>query len=153
MAESLFVDVRYQGLALGSRLAMEDFTAGQAYLHHPGPMPVGSDLMVAHGEVEIPVRVSRVSEQVAGAPRPSGMFVIPRELSVDGQAWWDACVAGSQPRVAEGGQTQVMEAAPQKEVADTDVMGAVTSEEVASAEEEKAKGKKKRRRRRRTTRN
>lgn len=101
MAEELFVDVQYRGLEFGRRVRIEDFAAPQAYLHHPLPMPVGSELLVNAGDgLEIPVRVARVNEQVSGNDKPPGMFVSPGNLDAVAQRWWDERVANSEGTVA-----------------------------------------------------
>jgi hypothetical protein len=100
MAEELFVDVQYRGLEFGRRVRIEDFAAPQAYLHHPLPMPVGTELLVDVGDgLEIPVQVARVNEQVSGNDKPPGMFVSPGSLDARAQRWWDERVANSEDPV------------------------------------------------------
>ena len=159
MAESLFVNVRYRGLDLGQRLCIEDFAAGQAYLHHAAPMPVGSELVLEVAEdLEVPVRVSRVSEQVAGIEKPPGMFVVPGELSGAAQDWWasqseaaDVAKPEDEPAVVEAKgdeaveatDTQVVEAAPAQE---PEAEAAKPAEPEPEPEAKPVKAKKKRRR-------
>lgn len=84
-----FVDVRSQGLEVGTRLRLTEMGPTSAYLEHPLPMPVGAELRVAAGdEIDFGVVVVRVHEQVGGAERPPGMFVRVVELSSAAEAWW-----------------------------------------------------------------
>jgi len=160
---------------------MQEFTSSEAYVQFPQPMPVGSSIVLCVGEeLQIPVRVARVSEQVAGAPRSPGMFVQAAELDAVAKAWWDGNVSepaavsepatGSEPAAASEpatGSEPAQASEPAKEDSegpDTEVMDVVTPEEVAAAKAAKAsaapaeeaaaeapaKGKKKRRRRRQT---
>jgi hypothetical protein len=95
MAQELFVDLRYRGIELGRRLQFDCVAASEAYLHAPAPMPVGTLLTIgADDELEVTIRVTRVSEQVAGADRPAGMFVEPFELTDQAQDRWDAWARG-----------------------------------------------------------
>ena len=96
MAQELFVDLHYQGIELGRRLQFESVVATGAYLHSPAPMPVGTVLTIdADDELELTVRVTRVSEQVAGTERPAGMFVEPYELSGPAQDRWNSWAEGA----------------------------------------------------------
>ncbi len=122
MSEDVYVDLRYQGLPLGTRLCMQDFSESEAYLQCPQPMPVGSALVVAVEELEIEVLVRRVTEQVAGAERPPGMFVKPGTLEGAAQKWW----AGQVPSKSE------------RKAPDTEVTPVVTPEEVEAAKKAKA---------------
>ncbi len=130
---------------------MQEFTASEAYVQCPQPMPVGSTIVLCVAEdLEIPVQVAHVSEQVAGAERPAGMFVGAYGLEGAALAWWQSNMGAA------------ADSAEDSEAPDTEVMPAVTPEEVAAAKEAKkaepaeetsakpAKGKKKRRRRRNT---
>ena len=109
MAQELFVDLRYRGIELGRRLQFDSVAASEAYLHAPAPMPVGTLLTIdADDELEVTIRVTRVSEQVAGADRPAGMFVEPFELSDRAQERWDAWARGEgapAAAVAEPGES------------------------------------------------
>ena len=95
MAQELFVDLRYRGIELGRRLQFDSVAASEAYLHVPAPMPVGTLLTIdADDKLEVTIRVTRVSEQVAGADRPAGMFVEPFELTDQAKDRWDAWARG-----------------------------------------------------------
>jgi hypothetical protein len=151
MAEDLFVDVRYRGLELARRSRIEDFAAASAYLHHPTPMPVGSSLLLqAEDSLEIPVRVTRVSEQVAGTERPPGMFIEPEDLSGKGEDWWKARVAGE--------STESPAAVVEEPPRDTEEMPAQEAQPEATPEPEakqaepepEAKPKKRKRRRKKS---
>ena len=85
-----FVDVQSRGVELGRRLHLSEIGPTGAYLEHPTPMPVGSELRVTTDSgVELGVVVVRVCEQVAGADRSPGMFVRVVEMSGDGEVWWN----------------------------------------------------------------
>lgn len=152
MAEELFVDVQYRGLELGRRVRIEDFAEPQAYLHHPLPMPVGTELLVDVGDgLEIPVRVARVNEQVSGNDKPAGMFVSPGAFDARAQRWWDERVANSEGPVpilksveepapsAPAAADTTAAIAPvhpeaEADASDTQVMEVVTTQEIAEAQ-------------------
>jgi hypothetical protein len=169
MAEGLFVDVHYQGIELGRRLQFDDVVAAGAYLHSPAPMPVGTILVLdPEVDAELTVRVTRVSEQIAGSERPAGMFVAPHELSDRAQARWDQWADGkaaaappaeavvdpsvNEATVGADGNTSDTEkmpaqSEPETTAADTEKMAAQS--ETASEDETKGKGKAKKKRTRR----
>ena len=154
---------------------MQEFTSSEAYVQCPQPMPVGSSIVLRVGdELQIAVRVARVSEQVAGAPRSPGMFVEAGELDAVAKAWWDGNVLegsnasepvpASEPETVVASEPVNASAKEDSEGPDTEVMEVVTPEEVAAAKAAKAlastsdeaaaeapaRGKKKRRRKRQT---
>ncbi|MCP4443952.1 MAG: hypothetical protein GY811_01220 [Myxococcales bacterium] len=163
MPEDVYVNVQYQGIELGNQLCMQEFTDSEAYLQCPQPMPVGSDVVVCvGGSLEIPVRVARVSEQVAGVEKPPGMLVKALELDEPARKWWAERVpAASSEQAAVKAAEPALQAAPAAEVAeedraDTDVVEKVGSADIAAKEVEAAvkpkpaatKTKKRRRRKR-----
>ncbi len=119
MAQELFVDLRYRGIELGRRLQFDSILASSGYLHAPAPMPVGTVLTIDTGDdLEMTIRVTRVSEQVAGTERPAGMFVEPIELSDRAQARWNDWADGTEdgieaaPAPAEAAQDAPPSSAP-----------------------------------------
>lgn len=157
MAEGLFVDVHYQGIPLGTRLQFDDVAAASAYLHSPAPMPVGTILILdPEVDAELTVRVTRVSEQIAGSERPAGMFVAPHELSFRAQTRWDQWAQGKaaasppaeapvNPGVIGAGadgnghdaKTMAAQAESEKVAADTEKMAAQAKPEKLAADTEK----------------
>lgn len=84
-----FVGASSRGVELGRRLALSEIGPTSAYLEHPAPMPVGSELRITGDDgVELGVVVVRVCEQVAGADRSPGMFVRVVELAGEAETWW-----------------------------------------------------------------
>ncbi len=164
MSEDVYVDLQYQGIDLGNRLALQDFTASNAYLQCPQPMPVGTHLVLLAGEaLEIPVRVVRVIEQITGIERPAGMGISAEGLEGAALLWWASHVPEATAD-STGPDTDVMNAVRPEEVAEA--KAALESAETASATTlaveteatsdtpqstpEPAKGKKRKRRRRQT---
>jgi hypothetical protein len=162
MPEDVYVDLQYQGIELGTQLCMQEFTKAEAYVQCPQPMPVGSPVVLCIGEdLKIPVQVARVSEQVAGAERPAGMFVGATGLDGAAQAWWLGNIRESEAQEPAVVAEKVVASPEDSEGPDTEVMDVVTPEEIAAKatseatpppEETKSapKGKKKRRRKRQT---
>jgi hypothetical protein len=143
MADELFVDVRYRGIELGRRLQIDEVIASQAYLHSPAPMPVGTLLTIdADDDLELTIRVTRVSEQVAGNERPAGMFVEPFELTESAQDRWNAW-AGVQGSASDAAPAEAQTAAL------AEAAEAPASEVAATSSESEAKPKAKKKRSRR----
>lgn len=141
------MDLRYRGIELGRRLQFDSIAATEAYVHAPAPMPVGTLLTIdTDDELEVTIRVTRVSEQVAGADRPAGMFVEPYELTDRAQDRWNAWASGegapaaavAEPDSAEESSASAAEpvASPSDAATDAEPVG-----------KQKGKNKKKRSRR------
>lgn len=85
-----FVDVTWRGLEVGKRVKLHAIHAGEAYIDHSTPMPVGTVLALKTDEgLEIAVTVLRVHEQVGGTNEVPGMQIKPH-LSGAAAQWWDA---------------------------------------------------------------
>ncbi len=122
MPEEVYVDVRYKSIDIGNRLAVTSVSKNSAFLQSPQPMPVGTSLLLLAGEtLEIPVRVSGVSEQVAGLETSPGMTVAPDELAGPALLWWTSL----QSQHEEAGDSP-----------DTDVMDVVSPQDVEAAKAE-----------------
>lgn len=155
MAAEQFVNVTYRGLELGRRLRVSQFGPNTAYLEHPTPMPVGTELAMHTDEgFEVGVRVLRVQEQVAGAENPPGMRVAAAALDDQAWAWWSGLVTASDPQIPEpmlgapveaeaadaAGAVEVDDAQIEAEAADVAVEddAPIEAAEVAEAEAEPA---------------
>ncbi len=161
MPEDVYVDLEYQGIELGTRLCMLQFTEAEAYVQCPHPMPVGSELVVRTGDgLEIPVRVARVREDVAGAEEPAGMFVGASDLDGHARDWWNgnlgAAPAHQEARdtveTPEDTEVEATKPAPQASIdaspePESTAQVASAPEPAALPEEAPAPAKKKRRRR------
>lgn len=85
-----FVDVTWRGLEVGKRVKLHAIHAGEAYIDHTTPMPVGTVLALETDDgVEIAATVLRVHEQVGGTNEVPGMQIKP-DLSGAAAQWWDA---------------------------------------------------------------
>lgn len=161
MAEDIVINLCYRGLDAGQGLLIGEFVPGQAYIQSPTPMPVGSELTIESDGVEIALRVARVSEQITGVERASGMFVTPIDLQGMALEWWDARVSqmpdsDSDPKPEPGPEPEPEVIAPPEppevvapiDASDTVVMEAVSPvEEVASAEPKTKKRRARRKKR------
>lgn len=92
-----FVDVTWRGLEVGKRVKLHAIHAGDAYIDHTTPMPVGTVLALQTDEgVEIAATVVRVHEQVGGSNEVPGMLIKPHLTGAAAQ-WWDARREASPP--------------------------------------------------------
>ena len=100
MATEEFVDVTYRGIEVGNQLKLIEFGPTTAYLEHPKPLPVGTQLDLVAAGLQFSVRVLRVNEQVAGAEVEAGMRVgVALEGEVKG--WWEEKVSCEDPQIPE----------------------------------------------------
>ncbi|MBK7539190.1 MAG: hypothetical protein IPI49_28250 [Myxococcales bacterium] len=90
----VFVDLLYRGLPLGNRVRLARVEARSGYLEVPTPMPVGTRLSIASGDLVVGAKVIEVVEQTAGSDRPPGMLVRPHLEGEAQRSWW-AKAAGS----------------------------------------------------------
>lgn len=90
MSNEAFVDVTWRGLEVGKRVKLHGFRAGEAYIDHTTPMPVGTQLALRTDEgLDIAVTVRRVHEQVGGSTETPGMQVEPALAGATAD-WWRA---------------------------------------------------------------
>ncbi len=100
MAAEEFVDVSYRGIEVGKQLKLIEFGPTTAYLEHPKPLPVGTQVELVAGGVQFSARVLRVNEQVAGAEIEAGMR-LGVALEGDAKGWWEQQVSGEDPQIPE----------------------------------------------------
>lgn len=102
MVEDIYIDLHYSGLSLGEGLQILEFSESEAYLHHPSPMPVGSELVMrSKSGLDFALHVARVHEKVTGSERVPGMVVNPVNLQGETLEWWDERVANTPEPVSE----------------------------------------------------
>lgn len=128
-----FVDVTWRGLEVGKRVKLHAIHAGDAYIDHSTPMPVGTVLSLKTDEgIEIAATVTRVHEQVGGTNEVPGMQVKP-DLAGAAAAWWKA--RADDPRAAIVAKPTLTMSTVEVERALAAVKGAVSDEADASRTE------------------
>jgi hypothetical protein len=85
----------YRGIVVGRRARLSQVGPAAGFVEVPHPMPVGTQLEVAAGDVSFRAIVAQVREQVSGSGAPSGMVVAPDLADPAAAAWWSVHVTDS----------------------------------------------------------
>jgi hypothetical protein len=140
------VTLKYRGIDAASAAAMEDVGPQTAFIATDAPLPVGTALELSTpGGDKLGVEVIRVFEKVGTADRRVGVRVRAQSLQGAGAEFWQALVTGVDPEIPECVEPL---GEPVDSSRPTEVMAAVTEEEIAVAGAEPSKAKKKKKKKR-----